>query len=82
MNHDFVIIEEILQEEYAERMLAKAENQTNRLTKKLSGEENGERERPWFQSPQERKAEKDRLTLTNKFSASNTNNKGIWNHSK
>jgi hypothetical protein len=61
-------IEEILQEEYAERMLAKAENQTNRLSKKLSGETD-ERHRDWFQTPQQRKAEKEPLNLTTNSNA-------------
>ncbi|XP_077284561.1 dead-box helicase Rs1 [Arctopsyche grandis] len=56
-------IEGILQEEYAERMLSRAENQHNRLTKKLTGDDN-ERDRPWFQTHQERRAEKERLALT------------------
>lgn len=46
-------------------MLARAENQHNKLTKKLTGE-NAERERPWFQTPQQRKAEKERLALNSK----------------
>lgn len=44
-------------------MLSRAENQHNRLTKKLTGD-HSERDRPWFQTHQERRAEKERLALS------------------
>lgn len=51
-------IQEIMQEEYEERMLNKTENQANRAQKLLNGEK--DEKRPWFQSKKERKEEKDR----------------------
>lgn len=56
-------INQILQEEYEERLLSKAENQANRAEKLLKGEQ--EPTRPWFQTKKERKQEKDRLSLKN-----------------
>lgn len=55
-------IEEILKEEYEERLLSKAENQANRAENLLHGK--AEEQRPWFQSKKERKDEKSRLALT------------------
>lgn len=53
-------IVKILEEEYAERMLAKAENQANKAQRILTGENEN---RPWFQTTKERKEEKNRLAL-------------------
>lgn len=53
-------IEHILEEEHAERLLAKAENQANRAEKLLKGEVE---HRPWFQSKKQRKEEKEKLSL-------------------
>ncbi|XP_018568100.1 probable ATP-dependent RNA helicase DDX27 [Anoplophora glabripennis] len=54
-------IAQILQEEYEERMLNKAENQANRAEKLLKGEL--DEKRPWFQSKKQRKEEQHRLSL-------------------
>ncbi|KAJ8944933.1 hypothetical protein NQ318_013081 [Aromia moschata] len=54
-------IAQILQEEYEERLLSKAENQANRAEKFLKGEK--DEKRPWFQSKKQRKEEKERLSL-------------------
>lgn len=53
-------ITEILNEENADRMLSKMENQTKRMEKIISN--NQEKPRPWFQNKKERKEEKERLT--------------------
>lgn len=58
-------IQQILQEEYEERLLSKTENQANRLANKLSGEK--DEKRPWFQSKKERQEEKQRLSLQPKI---------------
>lgn len=50
----------ILEEEHAERLIAKAENQANRATKILEGEN---KNRSWFQTSKQRKEEKTRLAL-------------------
>lgn len=50
----------ILEEEHAERLLAKAENQANRAERMLHGDV---QDRPWFQSTKQRKEEKERLAL-------------------
>lgn len=57
-------IQGIVQEEYAERLLSKAENQANRAQKMLNGEKS--EARPWFQNKKERKDEKERLAITSK----------------
>ncbi|CAG9859669.1 unnamed protein product [Phyllotreta striolata] len=54
-------INRILQEEYEERMLSKAENQANKAEKLLKGEKPDVR--PWFQTKQQRKQEKEKLSL-------------------
>ncbi|XP_076259786.1 dead-box helicase Rs1 [Rhynchophorus ferrugineus] len=54
-------IQQILQEEEEERLLAKAENQANKAQKLLKGEQDPVR--PWFQTKKERKNEKERLSL-------------------
>lgn len=54
-------ITQILQEEYEERLLSKAENQANRAERVLKGEK--DEERPWFQTKAQRKSEKERLAL-------------------
>lgn len=54
-------IEQIIQEEYEERLLSKAENQANRLHNKLEG--GAAENRSWFQTKKERKDEKQRLAL-------------------
>ncbi|CAH1116701.1 unnamed protein product [Phaedon cochleariae] len=64
-------ISQIIQEEYEERLISKAENQANRAEKMLKGE--GSDKRPWFQTSQQRKAEKERLTLKGKKDASKGN---------
>lgn len=56
-------LNKILQEEYEERLLSKAENQANRAEKILKGEQ--EEKRPWFQTKKQRKEEKARLSLKN-----------------
>lgn len=56
-------IVQILQEEYEERLLSKAENQANRAEKILKGET--DEKRPWFQTKKQRKEEKERLGLKN-----------------
>ncbi|GLV36488.1 Rs1 [Carabus blaptoides fortunei] len=57
-------ISHILEEEHAERLLAKAENQANRAERILHGEV---QDRPWFQSTKQRKEEKQRLALKPKL---------------
>ncbi|KAJ8931264.1 hypothetical protein NQ314_015830 [Rhamnusium bicolor] len=54
-------ITQVLQEEYEERLLSKAENQANRAEKLLKGEQGVKR--PWFQTKKQRKEEKERLSL-------------------
>ncbi|KRT81362.1 helicase, partial [Oryctes borbonicus] len=68
-------IEQILQEEYQERLLSKTENQANRAEKLLKGET--EQRRPWFQSAKERKLEKNKLALQDdpKTDSKSLNNK-------
>lgn len=56
-------INQLLQEEHEERLLSKAENQANRVEKMLKGEQ--DEKRPWFQTKQQRKEEKSRLSLKN-----------------
>ncbi|XP_072389207.1 probable ATP-dependent RNA helicase DDX27 [Diabrotica undecimpunctata] len=56
-------VTEILQEEYEERVLSKAENQANRAEKLLKGEK--DQVRPWFQTKKQRKEEKEKLSLKN-----------------
>ncbi|XP_022184800.2 probable ATP-dependent RNA helicase DDX27 isoform X2 [Nilaparvata lugens] len=58
-------IEAILKEEEAERLLAKAENQANKVENlmKEKGKGMGERPREWFQSTKERMKEKERQKL-------------------
>ncbi|KAL0861330.1 hypothetical protein ABMA27_008887 [Loxostege sticticalis] len=59
----------ILDEEYAEKQLNKMEKQTAKLTGKLTKEEEGpkyevKRQHEWFQTPKEKREEKERLALT------------------
>lgn len=70
-------IEQILQEEYEERLLSKAENQANRLQNKLEGEK-GEN-RSWFQTKKQRKEEKQRLALKPKAGADKNDKKSKQN---
>ncbi|PSN35787.1 hypothetical protein C0J52_09481 [Blattella germanica] len=55
-------VKEILQEEWEERELSKAENQANRAENMLKGQE--EMPRSWFQSQKERKEETKKLKLS------------------
>lgn len=55
-------IQNILDEEQAERQLAKTEQQLSKTERKLLGQTN--ERRGWFQTKQQREAEKDRLALT------------------
>lgn len=55
-------INKILQEEYEERLLNKAENQANRAEKLIKGEKNPDR--PWFQTKKQRREEKEKLSLS------------------
>jgi len=55
-------LENILDEEQAERQLAKTEQQLSKTERKLLGQSN--ERRGWFQTKQQREAEKDRLALT------------------
>lgn len=57
-------IQQIVQEEYEERLLSKAENQANRAQKLLEGEK--VEKRSWFQTKKQRKEEKERLVLQTK----------------
>lgn len=54
-------IVQIIQEEYEERLLSKAENQAKRAENLLNGEVKAIR--PWFQTKKERKDEKEKLSL-------------------
>uniref|UniRef100_A0A1B6CUR1 RNA helicase n=2 Tax=Clastoptera arizonana TaxID=38151 RepID=A0A1B6CUR1_9HEMI len=56
-------ITKILQEEWEEKTLQKAENQANKAEKILKGGP-GERPRSWFQTHKQRMEEKERLSLT------------------
>lgn len=53
---------DILDQEAAERQLAKTENLLNRTTNKLSN--TGEEKREWFQTPKQRLDEKTRLAIS------------------
>ncbi|KAH8290629.1 hypothetical protein KR054_004631 [Drosophila jambulina] len=55
-------IQNILDEEQAERQLAKTEQQLSKTERKLLGQSN--ERRGWFQTKQQREAEKERLALT------------------
>ncbi|BFG06037.1 probable ATP-dependent RNA helicase DDX27 [Drosophila madeirensis] len=55
-------IQNILDEEQAERQLAKTEQQLSKTERKLLGQTNGKRD--WFQTRQQREDEKNRLALT------------------
>ncbi|GFG36717.1 hypothetical protein Cfor_00875, partial [Coptotermes formosanus] len=55
-------VKHILQEEWEERTLNRAENQANRAEKILKGQ--AEMPRSWFQSDEERKLEKKKLMLS------------------
>ncbi|KAJ8984206.1 hypothetical protein NQ317_011115 [Molorchus minor] len=66
-------IEQILREEYEERLLAKTENQANRAEKLLKGE--NDKKRPWFQTNKQRKDEKERLSLKEAKGKGERNNK-------
>lgn len=68
-------ISKILDEEFAERMLAKAENQANKAERILKGGDAAANNRPWFQTTRERKDEKKRLVLKPKMKAANKKNK-------
>ncbi|XP_053618325.1 probable ATP-dependent RNA helicase DDX27 [Plodia interpunctella] len=59
----------ILDEEYAEKQLNKMERQTAKLEGAIKKEENGpkyevKRQHDWFQTPREKREEKERLALT------------------
>ncbi|XP_063833471.1 probable ATP-dependent RNA helicase DDX27 [Ostrinia nubilalis] len=58
----------ILDEEYAEKQLNKMEKQTSKLEGKLAKEEGPKyettRQHEWFQTPKEKREEKERLALT------------------
>ncbi|RVE50799.1 hypothetical protein evm_004548 [Chilo suppressalis] len=58
----------ILDEEYAEKQLNKMEKQTNKLEGKLAKEPGPkyevQRQHEWFQTPKEKREEKERLALT------------------
>ncbi|KAF5291315.1 hypothetical protein FQA39_LY03466 [Lamprigera yunnana] len=58
-------INEILKEEQEERLISNTENKLNRTEKLLQGK--AEPARSWFQSNKDRKIEKERLALNNKF---------------
>lgn len=63
-------IEGILKEEYAERVLNRAENQANKIEKALQGDKGDQKvHRPWFQTREERKEEKMKLALQPKDNA-------------
>jgi len=66
-------ITRILQEEYEERLLSKAENQAKRAEKLLKGEVDPRR--PWFQTKQQRKEEKDKLSIVPKAAGSQKDDK-------
>ncbi|XP_063982205.1 probable ATP-dependent RNA helicase DDX27 [Diachasmimorpha longicaudata] len=66
-------VERVLEEERAERELAKVENQANRAEKMLKEKEAGKRE--WFQNSRERKAEQEGLRLTEKAKKRERKNK-------
>ncbi|CAH1365083.1 unnamed protein product [Tenebrio molitor] len=67
-------IEKILQEEYEERLLAKAENQAKKAEKLLKGETNNV-VRPWFQTKKQRKEEKERLSVKQDCASKKSSNK-------
>lgn len=67
-------IQQILEEEYAERLISKAENQANRAEKLLAGEKS--EKRSWFQTKKERKDEKNRLLLQPKPKLENNKKQG------
>ncbi|XP_075223174.1 dead-box helicase Rs1 [Lycorma delicatula] len=56
-------IKSILQEEWEERALQRAENQMNKMKNIIESKGDVERPRTWFQSQKERQAEKERLKL-------------------
>lgn len=60
-------VENILQEEKNERELAKLENQANKAEKMLKGNKNDKQTRSWFQSNKERKQEKGKRYLSERF---------------
>lgn len=66
-------IQEILQEEYEERVLSKTEKQANRAQKLLNG--SVDEKRPWFQTNKQRQMEKDRLKLDTDQSKTKKNSK-------
>lgn len=53
-----------MDQEAAERQLAKTENILNRTTNKLAANGTGEEKRAWFQTPKERFNEKQRLAVS------------------
>ncbi|KAL1115184.1 hypothetical protein AAG570_007215 [Ranatra chinensis] len=57
-------IKKILDEEWEEKALARAEAQTNKIDKMLKGEADEKENRGWFQDRKQRKEEKERLKLT------------------
>ncbi|XP_025833849.1 probable ATP-dependent RNA helicase DDX27 [Agrilus planipennis] len=67
-------IERILQEEYEARLLAKTENQFNKVQNMMKGEK--QEKRPWFQTQREKKNEKERLALVPANTTAKTINKG------
>merc|ERR1719508_103192 len=56
-------VNKVLEEEKADREIAKLENRTNKIRNNLTGEGGNEADRAWFQSAKEREEEKKRLKL-------------------
>lgn len=73
-------IEQILKEEYQERLLSRTENQLNRTEKLIKGDT--EQVRPWFQTQKERTAEKTKLSLQTKQSKKHNSKKNNRDISK
>ncbi|KAK5648702.1 hypothetical protein RI129_003594 [Pyrocoelia pectoralis] len=57
-------MQKILKEELQERLISRTENKINRTQKLIKGE--AEPSRPWFQTANERKAQKEKLRLNTK----------------
>lgn len=73
-------INQILTEEHKDRLLSKMENQVNRVEKIIKGEK--QEERPWFQTKNQRKEEKARLSLKNVTLDPDSVNKVARKHKK
>ncbi|XP_023245376.1 probable ATP-dependent RNA helicase DDX27 [Copidosoma floridanum] len=71
-------VQKILEEEKAEREIAKMENQANRVENMLKDEDSKE-DRVWFQTKKERQNEKERLKLSEKQKAGKSNNQDPLN---